>query len=370
MTIKKIEAYTINMALVYPFRTAFGNDAEIETVIVRMTTDDGATGWGESTPWRSPGYSSEYAEAALITIRRFLAPLLIGREVTSGEQLQELLVPVKGNYFAKAALDSAWWDLYARITGRPLWECLGGKEPEVKVGADFGVMETVDALLEEISEAIESGFERTKLKFRPGWDLAMLEAVRRRFPDYTVHVDCNSAYRISDAPMLERLDEFHLAMVEQPLANDDLYDHATLAKRLKTPICLDESITSVDRARKAAALSACGWINIKPGRLGGLTVAKEVLATCRANGIPCWVGGMLESSLGGHQCLALATLDNVSYPSDVFPSSRFYRTDLSDPPLELSGPSMMRAPGTPGSGATPNEERMADLATGRVIVSA
>jgi O-succinylbenzoate synthase len=231
-------------------------------------------------------------------------------------------------------------------------------------------METVDALLDEIDGAIESGFKRTKLKFRPGWDLAMLEAVRGRFPDYTIHVDCNSAYRIADAPMLEKLDQFGLAMVEQPLANDDLYDHATLAKRLATPICLDESITSVDRARKAASLSACGWINIKPGRLGGITVARQVLESCRANHIPCWVGGMLESSLGGHQCLALATLDNISYPSDVFPSSRFYRTDLSDPPLELAGPSTMCAPDTPGSGATPNAERLVDLATGRIVVSA
>ncbi len=369
MKIDAIEVFTVNMPLVYPFRTAFGNDAEIESVIVKMRSGN-QVGWGESTPWRNPGYSSEYAEAAHITIRKFLAPLLIGKSVESGDELQSRLLPIKGNYFAKGALDSAWWDLYSRMREEPLWKALGGSDPTISVGADFGVMDTIDELIDKIAGAIEEGFERTKLKFRPGWELDMVEAVRARFPNHTMHVDCNSAYRSRDFSMLEKLDDFDLAMVEQPLANDDLYHHSKLAARMQTPICLDESITSVDRAHKAAKMNSCRWINIKPGRLGGLTIARKVLAECQANGIPCWVGGMLESSLGGHQCLAIATLDNVKYPSDVFPSARFYREDLCDPPLELSGPSRMTAPDTPGSGTTPNESRLLEQTLHHDLIAA
>ena len=358
MRITAIDIYRVNMPLIYPFRTAFGNDDAIESVLVRMEAD-GQYGWGESAPWRMPAYSAEWAAGTFLLLRDVLAPLVLGQEVASGQALHSLLAGVKGNPFAKAALDTAWWDLHARAQGRPLWQVLGGTQNPVFVGADFGVMETIDALLAEIDGAVQAGFRRVKLKFRPGWELEMVDAVRRAFPDTVFHVDCNSAYRLDALPMLRKLDRYNLAMIEQPLAHDDLVDHAVLQAQLETPICLDESITGPEAARKAIQLGACRWVNIKPGRVGGLTQAVAVHDLCRDAGVPCWIGGMLESALGGMHCLALATLPNIRYPSDVFPSSRFYRKDLSRPELILSGPSQMTAPSSPGAGAEPDPEMLA-----------
>jgi o-succinylbenzoate synthase len=360
MRIDAVTIHRVRMPLVYPFRTAFGNDDVIESVLVRMESG-GKVGWGEATPWASPGYSSECAATAFHVSRQFLAPRLIGQDIDSGQRLQQALRHVKGNYFAKAALDLAWWDLHARRRDEPLWKTLGGPGPVVAVGADFGIMESIGALLDEIGQAIEAGFGRVKLKYRPGWELDMLAAVRERFPDATFHVDCNSAYTLDDAAMLRELDRFDLAMIEQPLMHDDLIDHAALQKQLRTPICLDESITSPDRARKAIQLGACGWINIKPGRVGGLTNALAILDLCRSADVPCWVGGMLESAVGARHCLALATCGNIRYPSDIFPTERFYRQDLAEPAMVLSGPGQMTASDSPGCGAEPLPDRLENM---------
>ena len=358
MKIDAIDIYRVSMPLVYPFRTAFGNDAVIESILVRMRSGE-MSGWGEATPWQTPGYSSEFAAGAFLVARDFLAPRLIGKSVESGAELQRLLSHVKGNYFAKASLDLAWWDLNARLLALPLWKVLGGRRDTVDVGADFGIMESIDDLLRTIDGAVRAGFKRIKLKYRPGWDLDMVAAVRGRFPDAVIHVDCNSAYTLAATGMFQQLDRFGLAMIAQPLMHDDLLDHARLQAALKTPICLDESITSVDKARQAIGIKACGWINIKPGRVGGLTHAVAIHDVCQKAGIPCWVGGMLESAVGASHCLALATLPNFQYPADVFPSDRFFAPDLADPPMALSGPSRMTASGQPGCGAEPNMDRLA-----------
>ena len=359
MIVERIEVFHVRMPLVYPFRTAFGNNNSIDSVLVRIRSRD-SFGWGEASPWGAPAYSPEYTGGAFLVIRDFLASRLMGRDIASGEQLQNLLSPVKGNYFAKAALDQAWWDMEARRQGLPLYRLLGGVRNEVEVGADFGIMESIPLLLDTIGMAVDQGFKRIKLKYRPGWEIEMVEAVRKQFPEPVIHVDCNSAYTLNDLPMLKELDNFNLAMIEQPLMNDDLVDHAVLQRELKTPLCLDESITSLDRARKAIDLDACRWINIKPGRVGGLTNAIAIHNLCRERGIPCWVGGMLESSLGAHQCLALATLPNFTYPADIFPGKRFYSEDLSLPEMKLSAPSMMKLPEVPGSGAEPDPARLED----------
>lgn len=359
MRIEVIEIYRVGMPLVYPFRTAFGNDDRIESVLVAMHSG-GLVGWGEASPWQNPHYCPEAARTSFLVAKDFLAPQLLGREIASGQELQGLLAPVKGNGFAKAALDLAWWDLEAKIQGKSLHRLLGGQRDEVEVGADFGIMESVDLLIHTIAEAVQQGFPRVKLKYRPGWELEMIRAVRREFPGLPIHVDCNSAYTLADAGMLRQLDELDLVMIEQPLMSDDLIDHATLQKQLRTPICLDESITSVDKARKAIQIGAGGWVNIKPGRVGGLTPAVQIHDECARAGIPCWVGGMLESSVGGHHCLALATLPNIQYPSDIFPTSRFYSIDLSNPEMVLSAPGKMRLSETPGCGAEPDAKRLAE----------
>lgn len=356
MKIDRLDLYLVSMPLVYPFRTAFGNDEVIESVLVRMA-GEGLVGWGEATPWALPAYSPEYSAGAFAIIRDVLAPRLIGKDVESGEQLQQLLSPFKGNPFAKAALDLAWWDLYARGRNEPLWRTIGGVGEEFDVGADFGIMETIPALLREIEQAVAAGFKRVKLKYRPGWELDMIAAVRGAFPKRTFHVDCNSAYRLEHTSMLKQLDAFGLAMIEQPLSHDDLIDHAQLRHQVKTPICMDESITSLDKARKAIRTAACDWINIKHGRVGGLTNALAIHEACRLGGVSNWIGGMLESSIGQAFSMALATLPNVKYPSDVFPSRRFYKQDLG-PEIDLCGPGRMRVFDGPGIGIAPDEKRL------------
>ncbi|MGD9857866.1 MAG: o-succinylbenzoate synthase, partial [Planctomycetaceae bacterium] len=274
-----------------------------------------------------------------------------------------------GNPFAKAALDTAWWSLHSRIENHPLHELLGAARSEVPVGADFGVTDRLDDLLDDIGRAVAAGFPRVKLKFRPGWDLPMLEAVRTRFPTQTIHIDCNSGYRIRDAALFEQVDEFDLAMIEQPLQHDDLNDHARLQSRIKTPVCLDESIVSLDHARQAVELGSCRYVNIKPGRVGGLTNAAAIHNLCREAGIPCWVGGMLESAVGASHCAALAMLDNFTYPADVFPSSRFYHEDLADPPLELHhGPGGIPSVAAPKLLPSPVPERLTRLTREKSVV--
>ncbi len=369
MRIDSIAVYHVAMPLIYPFRTAYGNDDTIESVLVRMTSG-ATTGWGEGAPWRLPGYSPEWAAGAFTLVRDYLAPQVVGKAIETPDQLQSAMAGIKGNYFAKGSLDTAWWDLHARLRGEPLWKALGGKDPQVRVGADFGVMESIDALLSKIDEAIRMGFSRVKLKFRPGWDVDMVAAVRGAFPTHTFHIDCNSAWTLDALPMFKKLDRYNLAMIEQPLSHDDLIDHATLARSIATPVCLDESITSLDRARKAIQTKACGYMNLKPGRVGGLTVAVQIHDLCRDNAVPCWVGGMLESAVGAQHCLALATLENFTYPADVFPSARFYKRDLSQPELALTAPGCMTAPDVPGVGAVPDEKELARLTLGSAWIRA
>ncbi len=358
MHIDRIELYRVAMPLLSPWRTAYGEDAVIESVLVQMTSGD-LLGWGEASPLVAPTYSPEWAAGVFSVARHWLAPRLVGRDVADATQLQQLLALVKGNYFAKGSLDLAWWDLDAQQQGQPLYRVLGGTQPTVTVGADFGVQDSLDLLLQQIGDAVQAGFQRVKLKFRPGWDLPMVRAVRQAFPQTVFHVDCNSGYRLEDAPLFQALDDCHLAMIEQPLAHDDLLDHAALQKQIRTPICLDESITSPDKARQALALGACGYVNIKPGRVGGLTPALAIHDLCRRQGIPCWVGGMLESAVGVAHCIALATLPGFTYPADIFPSRRFYRQDLGEPEIALVGPSQVQAVDRPGIGTIPNSVNLA-----------
>ncbi|NLX21460.1 MAG: o-succinylbenzoate synthase [Phycisphaerae bacterium] len=357
IAIDTIEIYRVRVPLVYPFRTAYGSDDAVESVLVRMASGSLA-GWGEAQPFSLPAYSPEYSAGVYRTITDVLARGLVGQRIAGGEDLQARMACFKGNYFAKAALDMAWWDLAARQQGLPLWKVLGGVRDVVEVGADFGVMESLDALLGKIDEAVRAGFARVKLKYAPDWDLAMVAEVRRSFPKLVFHIDCNSAYTLADLPMFRELDRFGLAMIEQPLMHDDLIDHATLQKQIATPICLDESITSANKARKAIEIGACRWVNIKPVRVGGLTEALRIHDLCAAAGVPCWVGGMLETAVGAAHCMAMATLTNIRYPSDIFPSSRFFAKDLGRPEIALSGPSRVTLPTSVGLGAKPDEEML------------
>lgn len=367
MRIERVELHYVVMPMARPFRTALGTEAAIHGIVVRMTTD-AATGWSEVSALRGPFYASDWAAGIFELLREWMAPALLGREIVGPADLQVLLAPFRGNAFAKAALDVAWWDAYAKMRGEPLWRLLGGRGPAVTVGADIDLLDEVGDIVGSVAEARAAGYERVKLKIGRGRDLDVVRAVRRSFPDLMMHVDCNGTYGLGDLPLFRELDRYGLAMIEQPLGHDDLIDHATLQRELATPICLDESISSPDKARKAIEIGACRWINVKVGRVGGLTNAVAIHDLCRANGVPCWVGGMLESALGQAASLALATLPNFTYPADIFPSSRFYPTDLSEPVMELAGPARIEARRVPGLGHEPDPVRLARMTVRKAVL--
>jgi O-succinylbenzoate synthase len=317
-----------------------------------------------------PCYSPEWAGGALACLERWLAPAIVGQNIASGEDLQARLSHFTGNPFAKAALDNAWWVLEAQLRGLPLHKLLGATRNSVDVGADIGVLDSIEELIAAIGAALEAGFPRIKLKIRPGWDIDVLRIVRQAYPAARMHVDCNAAYRFDDLPLLCRLDDFQLEMIEQPLAAGDLIDHARLQAQIRTPICLDESITSSEICRVALDLGSCRAVNVKPGRVGGVTEALAIHNLCREAGVTAWVGGMLESAIGGRIALALAMLDGFTYPADVFPSTRFYAEELGNPLMALDGGARpvarMTALDLPGIGTEPNSDLLERYCVARV----
>ena len=349
MKIDRIDVYYVALPLIYPWRTAYGEDPDVHSVLVRLVSGD-YEGWGESTPLRAPFYSPETAMSVYYNITEFMAPLVVGREIGRAEDILDALMWFKDNPFAKAGCEIAWWSLKAQMEGRPLHELFGGKFREVEAGADFGVQDSYDMLLGKLQGAVDRGFKRIKLKARRGWDLEMLRIVRSAFPKQTFHIDCNSGYTLDDLPLFREIDKIGLAMIEQPLFHTDLLEHAELQRQIETPVCLDESVKSVKAFEWALKLKSCRVLNIKMGRVGGLSVALKLHQMAKDAGIPCWVGSMLESGIGAGILVELATLDNFTYPGDLFPSSFFYRQDLTVPELVLNPnctftPS--RVPGTP-----------------------
>ena len=284
--------------------------------------------------------------------------LVLHKDFENAAQINEAMAVIKGNPFAHAAIEIAYWTLLSKVTKTPLHTLLGGTDDEVDVGADFGRQASIDILLERIDGAINAGFKRIKLKAMPGWDLDMLRAVRATYPKFTFHIDCNSGYTLNDLPMFKQIDQLGLAMIEQPLFHADVIDHAKLQKALDTPICLDESISSPYMAEKAIELDACRIINIKPGRCGGLYNAVKINEMAQQASIGCWIGGMLESAIGAGICLELAAMSNMVYPSDIFPSSRFYTEELSDNEVVFSSPGKMKPSNAFGNAFVPNEERL------------
>jgi o-succinylbenzoate synthase len=360
MIIEAIDVYWVKVPLAFVWKTSYGDQHFTDTILVRMQ-GAGHAAWGESCPPYVPNYSAEHTLATFHTVREHMAPCLVGQEVRSVQNLLDRLDFVKGNQFARAALEIAWWVLEATRRRVPLHVALGGEGESVAVGADFGVQDSLDILIERIQGAIDAGFPRIKLKFRPGWDLDMVSAVRSTFPDFTFHIDCNAAYTLADAPLFRKLDRYRLAMIEQPLVDDglSLVNHAALQAELDTPVCLDESALSLAHVQAAIRLRACRVVNIKMARVGGLEASRRIQALCAQHGIPCWVGGMLETAVGGAICAELATLPNFTYAGDIFPSSYFYDDDLGKPELTLSAPGRIATSRVPGIAPEPDPDLLA-----------
>jgi len=367
--IASVELREIRLPLIHFFETSFGRTTERRILLVRATDNEGAEGWGECTAGEGPFYSDEWIETAWPTIKTFLAPMVLGKDIETAAETWGLMKAVRGHRMAKAAIENACWDLEAKLLNRPLWKHLGGTRPEISSGVSIGIQNTPEALLEKIETELAAGYQRIKIKIKPGWDLKIIAQVRDKFPEIRLMADANSAYTLADAALFKELDQYNLMMVEQPLAHDDIFDHAELQRQIKTPVCLDESIHSSEDAKHAIQLGAGRIINLKLGRVGGHTQAKEVERVCRENNIPVWCGGMLESGIGRAHNIAMATLAGFTLPGDVSASSRYWAEDIINPPVTVSKNGTISAPGKAGIGFEVNQRRIDSLTVRTEFIS-
>jgi O-succinylbenzoate synthase len=368
MKIKRIELREIRLPLVHFFETSFGRTYERRILLVRVFDSDGATGWGECTTGEGPFYCEEWTESAWSVMREWLAPMVVGEEFERAADVWNLMKAVRGNRMAKAAIETAVWDLEAKRLGAPLWKHLGGVRRAIPCGVSIGIQDSPEQLLEKIERELAAGYQRIKIKIKPGWDVKIIELVRARFPEIKLMGDANSAYTLADVPLFQALDEFNLMMIEQPLAYDDMFDHAELQHEIKTPVCLDESIRSPEDARKAIALKACRIINVKLGRVGGHKQAQDVERVCRANHIPVWCGGMLESGIGRAHNIAMATLENFTLPGDVSASKRYWHEDIIEPEVAVNARGEIVASDAPGIGFEVKQERIEKLSVRKEMI--
>jgi O-succinylbenzoate synthase len=368
VNIETVELCEIRLPLKHFFETSFGRTTERRILLVRVLDRDGAEGWGECTAGEGPFYSEEWTESAWSTIREFLGPMLVGREVERASSVWSLMKAVRGNRMAKAALETACWDLEARRAGLPLWKYLGGTRAEIPCGVSIGIQDSPEELFEKIDRELSAGYQRIKIKIKPGWDLKIVEQVRSRFPQIQLMGDANSAYTLADVPLFRALDQFKLMMIEQPLAHDDMFDHAELQREIETPVCLDETVRTPEDATHAIELGACRIINVKLGRVGGHTEAQRVERLCRERGIPIWCGGMLEAGIGRAHNIAMATLAGFTLPGDVSASARYWHEDIIEPPVNVTPRGTIHAPEKPGIGYEVNRARIDSLTVRREMV--
>jgi o-succinylbenzoate synthase len=361
LIIESIELREIRLPLVHFFETSFGRTTERRIVLARVTGQDGAEGWGECTAGEGPFYSDEWTETAWTTLTEFLAPMVLRKEIESAAHAFKIMKSVRGHRMAKATLETACWDLEAKKAGVPLWKHLGGSRSEIACGVSIGIQDTPDALLEEIRKEVDAGYQRIKIKIKPGWDLKIIERVRKEFPEIRLMGDANSAYKLSDVPLFQQLDRYNLMMLEQPLAHDDIFNHAVLQRQIQTPVCLDESIRSAEDAVHAISLESCRIVNVKLGRVGGHAEAKRIEQIARDNEIPIWCGGMLESGIGRAHNIAMSTLAGFTLPGDVSASARYWEEDIIDPPVRVSARGTIKAPEAPGIGFAVNLPRIEAL---------
>jgi O-succinylbenzoate synthase len=357
MRVEAVELAIVRLPLVRPFETSFGRIDAREFVLVALH-DDGATGWGECVADADPFYSAECTATAWHVMTKYLVPALLGRSVARAADVAALWQRVRGHRMAKAALEMAAWDLEAREARRPLCDTLGAAARPIAAGVSIGIQPTVDALLDRVAQELADGYQRIKIKIKPGWDREPVAAIRSRFGDIPLMVDANAAYTSADNAALASLDDYSLMMIEQPLDYDDLVRHARLQSTLQTPICLDESIGGPDAARDALELGACRVINIKPGRMGGFGPSLAVHDLARSQAVPVWHGGMLESGIGRAHNLHLSTLPGFSLPGDVAASRRYFDPDLIDPPIEVRPDGTIEVPPGPGIGVVPVAARL------------
>jgi o-succinylbenzoate synthase len=365
----RVELREIQLPLKAPFETSFGRVTRRRILLVTVVGQNGMTGYGECVAPETPFYNHETIDTAWLVTTNYIVPLLDASRITRAAQVRGALAPIRENRMAKAAIDAAIWDLEAKLAEQPLWRYLGGTQAEIACGVSIGLQDSTEALLDKVACEIESGYQRIKIKIKPGRDVGLVEAIRRRFPQITLSVDANAAYSLAtDCPLLKQLDDFALLMIEQPLAPGDLVDHAKLQRSLDTSICLDESIVSLANAKHALELGACRIINIKLGRVGGYSEAKDIQAFAQGHDIPVWCGGMLEAGVGRAHNIALSTLPGFTLPGDVSASERYWDEDIVEPPVTVSREGTIPAPMGPGIGFDVNEAFVETLTVRRDTV--
>jgi O-succinylbenzoate synthase len=355
--IKEVVLHTAKMKLIAPFTTSFGTMQEKHVCLVEVIDESGISGWGETVTSDEPYYNEETTFTATYILKDFLIPRLIHKTIQHPLDVHGMLTFVKRNQIAKSAIETAIWDVFAKKNNIALPELLGGTKKEIEVGKSIGIQSTPAKLVEKVGEYINEGFRKIKVKIAPGADLDYIDAVRKEFPDIPLMADANSAYTLYDVEHLKKLDQYNLMMIEQPLAHDDIIDHATLQEQLQTPICLDESIHSLEDARKAIQLGSCRIINIKIGRVGGLGESVRIHDLCKDNGIPVWCGGMLETGIGRAHNIALTALPNFTIPGDTAPSSHYWKEDIIEPEVAMDH-GIIRVQTGPGIGFAVDREKL------------
>jgi o-succinylbenzoate synthase len=366
----KIESITLNhlrMPLVAPFETSFGREIYRECVLITLRAE-GLTGYGECVATRDPGYNYETTGTALHILKDFVAPLILGWDLSEAVDFQKRVSGIRGHQLAKAGVEMAIWDLLGKRSGKTLREMLGGKRDRVSVGVSVGLQESPTVLVKTVSQYVESGYSRVKIKIKPGRDVGDATAVRKAFPNLRLQVDANSAFTLETAQSLKPLDDLYLLLIEQPLFEDDIWDHHKLQAQFRTPICLDESIVSPRHARYALEMKACRIINIKAGRVGGLSQAVQIHDLCLVQSVPVWCGGMLETGVGRASNLALASLPGFTLPGDISASDRYYDRDITEERFTLNADSTIAIPEGPGLGITIDNKALADYSLNQILL--
>ena len=365
ITIKSVQLYPIAMPLVERLGTSFGKEPFKAAILLRMETESGVIGWGEASSEIRPGYSSETVGTALHVLKEFLIPQVVGQTVSSPTEIPALLRQVRGHPLAKHGIEAMVWDALAKTNDLSLAELFVAHLPAghtsrgyATVGVSIGIQDTVADTLKIIEKRLGEGYDRIKLKIKPGWDVELAQGVREAYPNITMMLDANSAYTLKDADHLKQFDQFDLLMMEQPLAHDDIYEHSKLQPQLQTPICLDESILSANDVRLALDLAACKIINLKPARVSGYTESLEIYKLCVEHEVPLWIGGLLETGIGRAANLAFASLPGVTLPCDISATSRYYDPDIADPPFVLGDNSTIAVPTGPGIGVDVQMDRV------------
>jgi O-succinylbenzoate synthase len=360
MEIKSIILRQIKMDLLHPFTTSVGTEEDKDIILVEVKSKSGLSGWGESVSITQPIYNEETVKTNWHMMCDHLIPLLYQEPVTHPDEVSERFIKIRGNYNAKAAIEMAVWDLYAKEKNMPLAKALGGARDKIEVGVSVGIQQSQAKILTQIDGYLKAGYKRIKVKIMPGWDVDIMRLIRQEFPHIQLMADANCAYTLNDIEHLKALDEFGLTMIEQPLAHNDIVDHARLQAQLKTPICLDESIHSAEDARKAIELGSCRIINLKIGRVGGLTESKKIHDLCELHNVPMWCGGMLEAGIGRAHNIAITSLNNFTLPGDTAPSSHYWKRDIITPEVEMKD-GYIYIPESPGIGYEPDLEQIENI---------